>query len=343
MTGIGLPDAPMLATLARDLPVGSDLVYEPKWDGFRCLAHRHGDAVELRSRSGRPLARYFPEIVDALRALPERAFVIDGEIVARREGRADFAALMGRLHPAASRVERLSRETPATYIVFDLLGRGDRDMLQSPFGERRAELERLVGSAPDPIQLSTVTTDTVLAQQWLDAPAHEGVDGVMVKRLDAPYEPGRRRLVKVKHERTADCVLAGFRLYADEPAVGSLLLGLYDWAHELRHVGVVTSFPMARRRELLRALAPGAIDLAAHPWRDGYALEGGPMGRLRGAAGRWTPSMGLDWVPLAPDRVVEVAYDQLDGHRFRHPARFRRWRPDREPWSCTLDQLEEAA
>jgi ATP-dependent DNA ligase len=334
----------MLATLTRELPVGTGLVYEPKWDGFRCLARRDGDDVELRSRSGRPLARYFPEIVEALRALPERAFVVDGELVARRNGRADFAALMGRLHPAASRVARLSHETPATYIVFDLLGLGDRDMLGAPFGERRAGLERLVGGAPPPIQLSNVTTDAGVAQRWLDAPVRDGVDGVMVKRLDAPYEPGRRRLLKVRHERTADCVLAGFRLYADEPAVGSLLLGLYDHRDgTLQHVGVVTSFTMARRRELLRDLAPGAIDLAAHPWRDGYALEGGPMGRLRGAAGRWTPSMGLDWVPLPPDRVIEVAYEQLDGHRFRHPARFRRWRPDRDPRSCTLDQLEEAA
>jgi ATP-dependent DNA ligase len=334
------PIAPMLARLERALPVGDDVVYEPKWDGFRCLAFFDGTSVDLRSRNERPLARYFPEVVRAVRALPVPA-VLDGELLASVDGRADFAALMNRLHPAASRVERLSQETPACFVAFDALAVGDDDLRGRPFGERRRRLEALLAGANGRVVVSPLTHDPTVATQWLDAAGGE-IDGVVAKRTGERYLPGRRALVKVKRERTADCVLAGFRLFGSEPAVGSLLLGLHDDG-VLRHVGVVTSFRRPRRRELFVELAPLRVALAAHPWRDGFALEGGPMGRLRGAAGRWTPDMPLDWVPLRPERVVEVAYTQLDGIRFRHPAQFRRWRPDRDAASCTVEQLDRRA
>jgi ATP-dependent DNA ligase len=295
----------------------------------------------MRSRTGRPLSRYFPEIVAALRDVPERSFVVDGEIIATRDGRADFAALMARLHPAASRVVRLAVETPATLFLFDALGIGELDLTAVPFEGRRRALEAVFADAPPPIRLTIVTPDPDVAAGWLALPAEHGIDGVMAKDRCQPYSPGKRAMSKVKAERTADCVVAGFRLFGEQRELGSLLLGLYD-VGELRHVGVVTSFPKIRRLALLDELLPDVVPLAEHPWREGYATEGGPMGRLRGAAGRWLPEMGLDWVPLAPQRVVEVAYDQLDGIRFRHPARFRRWRPDRDAASCTVDQLREA-
>jgi ATP-dependent DNA ligase len=248
---------------------------------------------------------------------------------------------MARLHPAASRVERLSVETPAVLIAFDALGIGAHDLRSSPFAVRRARLEPLLAQPPQRLALSPVTADADRAGEWLAASGTE-IDGVVAKRCSGVYQPGKRALVKVKLERTADCVVAGFRLFADEPSVGSLLLGLYE-GETLRHVGVVASFARARRVELFAELAPLAIPLACHPWRRGFALEGGPMGRLRGAAGRWTPDMPLDWVPLPSELVAEVAYTQLDGIRFRHPAQFRRWRSDRDPRSCTVDQLREAA
>jgi ATP-dependent DNA ligase len=331
---------PMLARLARELPIGG-YAYEPKWDGFRCLAFRDRDEVDLRSRHQRPLARYFPEVVAAIRSLPADPLVLDGELVVDGAAGLDFAALMGRLHPAASRVQRLAAEQPALFMAFDVLQAGGADLAARPFAQRRARLEALLAGARGRVRATPSTDDPALAAGWLERAPGRGIDGVVAKPLDAPYAPGVRALVKVKRERTADCVVAGMRGHAREPVVGSLLLGLYDPDGELVHVGVVSSFARARRRELVDELRGLAIPLQEHPWREGMLLGGGPMGRLRGAAGRWDPAtMPLDWVPLRPERVAEVAYEQLDGHRFRHPARFRRWRPDRDPRSCATEQLD---
>jgi ATP-dependent DNA ligase len=332
------PLAPMLARLQRELPLGP-YVYEPKWDGFRCLAFRDGDDVDLRSRHGRPLARYFPEVTAALRSLDRDGFVLDGEIVLEAD-RFDFAALLARLHPAASRVERLSAETPATLIAFDLLALGDADLRARPFEERRSLLENLVGEGTSALRVTQLTDDPDVAARWLERSHGSGVDGVVAKRRDAPYEAGLRAMVKVKHERTADCVVAGFRWLVDRPLPSSLLLGLYDAGGELRHIGVASAFAEHQRRALLEELEPLAVMLAGHPWEHGFLVAGSPVGRLKGAAGRWTPEMEQDWVPVAPTRVCEVAYDHVDRDRFRHPARFRRWRPDRDPRSCTFEQFE---
>jgi ATP-dependent DNA ligase len=328
------PLKPMLARLARELPLG-DFLYEPKWDGFRCLAFRDGDDVELWSRNDRPLARYFPELVEALRAVGMDAFVLDGEIVAR-----DFDALLARLHPAVSRIERLRRETPAELVAFDLLAVGRDDLRPLPFRDRRARLQSLLEHAQPPVRVTDATRDAAAAEAWLD---HPRVDGVVAKALDQPYEPGRRSLVKVKRERTADCVVAGFRWLVDRPLPSSLLLGLHDAEGALHHVGIASSFSEARRHELLDELRPLVMSLAGHPWQNGFLLEGSRMGKLKGAAQRWVPEMGQDWVPVAPVRVAEVAYDHVDGDRFRHPARFRRWRPDRDAASCRLADLLAAA
>jgi ATP-dependent DNA ligase len=328
------PIAPMLARLERELPRG-DFLYEPKWDGFRALGFRDGDDVELQSRHGRPLGRYFPELTDALGSLAERRFVLDGEIVAVREDELDFPALMARLHPTASRVERLRRETPASFVAFDLLAAAGESLLSAPFHERRARLEELLADAPPPLAVTPATADVELAARWL-----ERFEGVVAKARDLPYEPGRRTMVKVKRERTADCVVGGFRWMADHPFIGSLLLGLYGDDGELVHVGVVTSFTEPRRMALVEELRNLVAPLEGHPWEGGFNVGRSPTGRLLGAAGRWIPGeMTQDWVPLRPDCVVEVAYDQVDGQRFRHPARFRRWRTDRDPRSCTIDQL----
>ncbi|HET7487373.1 MAG TPA: ATP-dependent DNA ligase [Acidimicrobiales bacterium] len=327
--------APMLATLARELPAG-EWCYEPKWDGFRCIAARAGDEVTLVSRNGRPLARYFPEVVEGLLAVPERDLVLDGELVADR-----FDDLMLRLHPSQSRVERLRAETPARYVAFDLLAAGD-DLAAAPYAERRAALAAVLADPPPPVALTLCTADPAVAERWLGgAPA--GIDGVVAKRPGSPYEAGRRsrHWVKVKPLRTADCVAAGARLELDGSGVASLLLGVYDGAGALRHTGVASSFPAALRRLLLDDVGPYATGLAGHPWEHGYAMERGPIGRLKGAAGSWNPgTMVLDWVPLRPELVCEVAYDRVEPNgRWRHPARFVRWRPDRDPRSCTLDQL----
>jgi ATP-dependent DNA ligase len=337
------PLAPMLARRAAALPTG-DYLYEPKWDGFRCLAFRSGGRVDLRSRHDRPLARYFPELVAALRALPDERVVLDGEIVVSASDGYDFDALLARVHPAASRVKRLSRETPARFLAFDLLARGDEDLQDRPFGERRRMLEDLLAEETGRIELTPATTDEAAAARWLDCPPGSGIDGVVAKRRDLRYQAGARRMVKVKRERTADCVVAGFRLFVDRPLLSSLLLGLYDEAGRLRHIGTVTAFTVKRRRELLEELAPLAVPLAGHPWEHGFLTGGSPMGRMAGAAARWSPEeMDLDWIPLAPERVCEVAFDQLDRDRLRHPARFKRWRPDRDPRSCKLEQLAPAA
>jgi ATP-dependent DNA ligase len=333
------PLAPMLGRRTDELPAG-DWIYEPKWDGFRCIAFRGGDGIDLRSRHDRPLGRYFPELVAGLSELGSERFVLDGEIVIPGPTGLDFDALLARVHPAASRVERLSRETPAELVVFDLIATGAEDLRERPFRERRLLLANLLDDAPPAIRLTPATEDAELAADWL-ALEGGGIDGVMAKAGDLRYRPGARAMLKVKRERTADCVVAGFRPYVDRPLLSTLLLGLYDdAAGELQHVGVVQSFTRERRRRLLEELAPLRVPLSGHPWEHGFLLGGGPTGRLAGAAGRWAPGeMALDWVPLAPQRVCEVAYDRLDRDRFRHPARFRRWRPDRVPSSCTLDQL----
>ena len=327
-----LPE-PMLARLERELPVAAGLAYEPKWDGFRCLARSRAGEVVLRSRNERPLERYFPEVVAGLRALGD--VLVDGELVICCDGRADFPALLARLHPAASRVERLARETPASYVVFDLLAVGDEDLTDHPFSRRRAALEAL--GLPAPLVLTPQTADAVEAAAWLDAGAGSGIDGVMVKPPDLPYEPGKRSMVKVKRLRTVDCVVAGVRVHADG-GVASLLLGLWE-GDVLHHVGAVAQIAKAARAAFREELAPLVTDLAGHPWEHGFGLEGGSLGRLKGTAGRWTPGMKREWVPLRPERVAEASYDHLEGLRFRHPARFVRWRPDRDARSCSVEQL----
>jgi ATP-dependent DNA ligase len=333
----------MLAQLERELPAGPYL-YEPKWDGFRGLAFRTGRDVDLRSRNQRALARYFPEVVEALLDLPVEHFVLDGEIVARSDDGPDFVALLARLHPAASRVERLRRETPALFIAFDVIAHGDDDLRGRPFRERRQILDQLLAGAAPPLVATPVTDDKAEAERWLESYQGAGVDGVVAKHEELRYEEGARRMIKVKRERTADCVVAGFRWLVDRPLPSSLLLGLYDSSGDLRHVGIASSFTAAARERLRMELAAHIVPLAGHPWEQGFLLGGSPVGRLPGAAGRWAPGeMEQDWVPVAPELVCEVQFDQLDSHRFRHPARFRRWRPDREPRSCTLDQLDAPA
>lgn len=323
---------PMLARLSRELPIG-DYFYEPKWDGFRCLAFAGQGALDLRSRNHKPLARYFPELVEAFAGIEA---VVDGEIVIARPGGFDFAALLGRVHPAASRVERLRREAPATFIAFDLLAQGGEDLCERPFSERRDRLEKL--GLREPLQVTRATRDAAVASEWLRTFQGGGIDGVVAKAADLRYQPGRRAMIKVKREHTLDCVVAGLRLF-DDCTVSSLLLGLYD-GEELRHVGVVTSFSGRRRKELFEELRPLFTPLEGHPWERGFGLGHSPIGRLAGSAGRWDPKeMSQDWLPLRPEVVCEVAYDQVDAGRFRHGARFRRFRPDRDARSCTFDQL----
>jgi ATP-dependent DNA ligase len=321
----------MLARLVRELPEADGLTYEPKWDAFRALAFCRGGDVDLRSRNERPLARYFPEVVDALRRIDA---VLDGELLVRTERGFDFEALMARLHPAASRVERLRHETPATFVAFDVLAVGDEDLRDRPFAERRARLEQL------PVAITPSTTDPAVARNWLAAVRGTAIDGVVVKPVDLTYQPGKRAMVKVKPERTVDCVVAGFRFHGATPVVGSLLLGLWDDDGRLRHVGVASSFTVPRRKQLIDELAGHLGPLEGHPWEHGFDIGRSPLGRLRGAAGRWTPDLELDWVPLRIELVAEVAYGQVDRDRFRHPARFLRWRPDRDPASCSIHQLD---
>ncbi len=334
------PLSPMLARLVRDVPEG-DYLYEPKWDGFRCLAFVGDAAVDLRSRHDRRLSRYFPEVVDALLAVGTR-FVADGELVVEAASGFDFTALLSRLHPTPSRVARLARETPATFVAFDLLAEGDEDLRGLPFAERRARLERLLRGRSRCVTVTPTTADVRVARTWLARLVGGGVDGIVAKERSLTYRAGRRAMVKVKREHTADCVIAGMRLLPGAPAVASLLLGLYE-GDALRHVGVASSFPEAARRALATELAPAVTSIEGHPWEHGFNIGRSPTGRLAGSAGRWDPaSMTLDWLPLRPERVAEVAYDRLDAQRFRHPARFVRWRPDRDPRSCSFEQLPQA-
>lgn len=332
------PIDPMLAKLANALPVG-DYLYEPKWDGFRALVFRSQDGVYLQSRDRRPLNRYFPELQAHLLQQVAKGCVLDGEIVIATSEGLDFDALQLRLHPSASRVEKLARETPAAFIAFDLLAMGPHSLLSLAQAARREELARLLEDVGPPIYITPMTRDRKMALGWLKRFEGAGLDGVVAKPAEAAYQPGKRAMIKVKHIRTADCVVAGFRWHkSGEGVIGSLLLGLYDSKGVLQHVGVTSSFAMAMRRQLAKELAPLRKNaMKNHPWRD---WSGAATARMPGAQSRWSGGKNLAWEPLRLERVCEVKYDHMQGNRFRHATQFLRWRPDREPQDCRYDQLE---
>ncbi len=327
----------MLAKLARELPEREGLYYEPKWDGFRCIVFRDGDDVVLGSRNEKPLTRYFPELVESLKAnLPDRC-VVDGEIVIVAPDGLDFDALSQRIHPADSRVELLATTTPASFVAFDLLALDDDDLQGQPYAVRRKALEGALGRAQSPIHLTPVTTEPDVARDWFSRFEGAGLDGVVVKDGELPYQPDKRTMMKVKHERTADCVVAGFRWHKSGGVVGSLLLGLFDASGVLHHVGVASGFSAARRSEFVETLEPYRSEATSgHPW----LREGTPEGRVPGGQSRWSAGKDLSWEPIRPELVVEVAYDHLQVDRFRHATNFVRWRQDRDPGSCTYDQLD---
>ncbi|GAA5024962.1 ATP-dependent DNA ligase [Streptomyces siamensis] len=335
------PVKPMLAKSVAKIPPG--MHYEAKWDGFRAIVFRDGTEVELGSRTGKTLTRYFPELVAALRErLPERC-VMDGEIVIARDGRLDFDALTERIHPADSRVRMLAEKTPASFVAFDLLALADESLLDVPLSDRRALLVRALSGVTAPVHVAPATTDSEVAQRWFEQYEGAGLDGVVAKPLTLPYRMDERAMFKIKHERTADVVVAGYRFHKSGPVVGSLLLGLYDDAGTLQHVGVSAAFSMKRRAELVEELEPLRMaDAGEHPWAAWTDEAAHETARLPGAPSRWSGKKDLSWVPVRPERVAEVAYDHMEnGVRFRHTARFRRWRPDRTAESCTYGQLEE--
>lgn len=338
------PVAPMLAKAVAEIPAG-DFVYEPKWDGFRSIVFRDGEEVEIGSRNERPMTRYFPEVVEAIRLnLPERC-VVDGEVVVPSSDgrRLDFEALQMRIHPARSRVELLAERTPAHLVAFDLLALGDDDLTGRPFGERRRRLEGGLKGAGPPVHLTPATTDRELAREWFQRFEGAGLDGLVAKPIDLIYRPGKRVMLKIKHVRTADCVVAGYRPHkSDGQAVGSLLLGLYDDAGALASVGVVGAFPARERRRLFQELQQLVTTFDRHPWNWAQEAAGTRTPR-HSEFSRWSAGKDLSFVPLRPERVVEVRYDHMEGRRFRHTAQFVRWRPDRDPGSCTYEQLEEPA
>jgi ATP-dependent DNA ligase len=342
MRGIQPPIEPMLAKVAETLPAAGAFLYEPKWDGFRAIAFRDAGDVFLQSRDMKPLDRYFPELHDALVERLPAGCVVDGEIVIAAGAVLDFDALQMRLHPAASRVAKLARETPAAFVAFDLLAEGGASLMEKPQALRRERLEKLLARAKPPLHLTPMTRELGVARQWLERFEGAGLDGVMVKPDDLPYLPGKRAMIKVKHIRSADCVVAGFRWHkAGEGVVGSLLLGLHDDAGVLHHVGVTSSFTMAMRKQLAAELQPlRAHAMKGHPWRDWGDAASHEATRMPGAQSRWSAGKNLSWEPLRIERVCEVKYDHLQGDRFRHAAIFLRWRPDKRPRDCRYDQLE---
>jgi ATP-dependent DNA ligase len=342
------PVKPMLAKSVPAVPEG-DMLYEPKWDGFRCLVFRDGDEVELGSRNERPLTRYFPEMVQAVKAnLPERV-VLDGEIIVALDGRLDFERLQERIHPAASRVKELAVRWPAAYVAFDCLARGNESLMDLPFAERRAALEEVFADAADPVLLTPISDDPAVARQWFVDFEGAGLDGVIAKPTAGTYRPDVRSMFKIKHTRTCDVVLAGFRWHktstATKPLLGSMLLGLYTEAGDLAFVGVSASFSVARRAELIEELDELRCDISEHPW-SGWGAEAvsqspaPSQARKPGNMNRWNSGKDMSFVPVRPVRALEVGYDAMQGTRFRHTAQFVRWRPDRDPRSCTFDQLE---
>ncbi|MGP3775512.1 ATP-dependent DNA ligase [Streptomyces sp. SDT5-1] len=336
------PVKPMLAKSTARIPAG--MHYEAKWDGFRAIVFRDGPEIELTSRTTKSLTRYFPELVEALaERLPERC-VLDGEIVIARDGRLDFDALTERIHPAESRVRTLAERTPASFVAFDVLALGSESTVELPLSDRRPLLEQALAGATPPLHLAPATTDADLAQKWFEQYEGAGLDGIVAKPLTLRYRPDERVMLKIKHERTADCVVAGYRFHKSGPVVGSLLLGLYDDGGALQHVGVCAAFTMKRRTELVAELEPLRMELPAegHPWAAWTDEAAHESRRMPGATSRWTGKKDLSWIPLRPELVAEVAYEHMEnGARFRHTARFRRWRPDRTPESCTYAQLEE--
>lgn len=339
------PVSPMLAKSVKQIPSG-DYTYEPKWDGFRCIVFRDANDVELGSRNERPLTRYFPEVVAAVQdALPQRC-VVDGEIVIPTGPRLDFEALLQRIHPAKSRVDRLAAETPAHFIGFDVLALGDTSLMDAPFGQRRSALVGAVPPGHDSVHLTPATPDIDVARHWFEQFEGAGLDGVVAKANTDPYRPDERIMLKIKHERTADCVVAGLRWHKTstdaKPLIGSLLLGLYDDDGTLHHVGVSASFPTQRRAALVDELAELRLeDAESHPWQQWAEAEAHAGHRMPGAQSRWNAGKDLSFTPLRPTRVVEVRYDHMEGSRFRHTAQFVRWRPDRDARSCTYAQLIE--
>jgi len=336
------PVLPMLAKRVDALPAGAEWIFEPKWDGFRALVFRDGDDIYIQSRDAKPLARYYPELLEPLAAqLPKRC-VLDGEIVIVRDGMLDFDALQLRLHPAESRVTTLSKKIPASMVFFDCLCEGDRDLRSVPFNERRAALEKMLKKAKPPLHITPATRDRAVAADWFKRFEGAGFDGVMAKSPNGSYEPDKRVMLKIKHERECDCVVAGFRWHKNGKGthVGSLLLGLYDDEGRLQHVGVCASFTDAKRQELVKLLAPyrkNALD--DHPWKD-WASASEEMQRKPGAGNRWNAGKDMSWEPLRIERVAQVAYDHMQSGRFRHTAQFRRWRDDKQPDDCTFAQLE---
>ena len=331
------PVKPMLAKSVPDVPSGA-FQYEPKWDGFRCIVFRDRDEVELGSRNEKPLTRYFPEVVEAVKAnLPERC-VVDGEIVIAGGQGLDFEALLQRIHPADSRVRMLAETTPAGFIAFDLLALDDDDLTQRPQQERRALLEQALAKAKPPVHLTPVTNDPAVANEWFEVFEGAGLDGVVAKPLDGGYLQDKRAMLKIKHARTADCVVAGYRLHKSGPVVGSLMLGLYDGNGVLQHVGVAASFPMARRAALIDELSPYLLEEGEpHAWLGESVPDRNPG---QAAGSRWNNGKDLSFVPMRPELVAEVAYDHMEGTRFRHTAQWKSWRPDRDARSCTYEQLE---
>ena len=339
---IAPPIEPMLAKLADHLPASGAFLFEPKWDGFRAIVFRGASDVYIQSRDSRPFDRYFPDLHETLLdKLPENC-VVDGEIVIMTPHGLDFDTLQLRLHPAASRVAKLAKETPASFVAFDLLAVGGQSIMKAPQIERRQQLERLIEKIGPPVYLTPATRDRTTAERWLEQFEGAGLDGVMAKPVETPYLPGKRAMIKVKHARTAECVVAGFRWHkSGKDSVGSLLLGLYNDSGVLQHVGVTSSFTMATRKLLVEELAPlrkAAMD--SHPWREWARADAGEVNRMPGAQSRWSAGKDLSWEPLRIERVCEVKYDHLQGDRFRHAATFLRWRPDKQPGDCRYDQLE---